>query len=71
VSAASPVTVDEAAVPDEDDVLDDEELEPSEGALVAPAVLPDDVVPVSLLPVTGATAEDSAPADACDDVEVW
>src|SRR4051812_5326390 len=68
VEASSPVTVDDAVevpVPESDDVESDE--------VESDDVEPDDapVEPVSELPWTGATTEESAVAVAWDDVEVW
>jgi hypothetical protein len=72
VSAASPVTLvdaddeaDDEAEPDDDvpeDDVPDEDDDP-------PALVPLDVVPVE--PPIGATADDPAVAEACDEVDVW
>jgi serine protease len=53
----------------EDDEPEDDEPEDDEGAAVAADPDPDPVD--EELPCTGATAEDSALAEAVDDVDVW
>src|SRR4051812_18675493 len=69
VSAESPVTV---VVPDELPDVPEDDVVPSVGAVDVPAaVLPDEVSPEEVPPCTGATTEESAVAEAVDEVDVW
>jgi len=69
VSAASPVTVVDADADADDDPEPEPEPEPDDEDDDEPVLVPLDDGPVE--PLIGATADELALAEACDEVDVW